>query len=316
MAAYLPYAIDVVGGRSVVRWIERGDASANWPFFRQMLRERLASGAAQRVTPLDTLLTERGPDPAGLVMHLSRCGSTLLMQSLAHAGCIAPISEAAPVNQLLARVDIPEPERAGLLRGLIRALGAQGGESRDLPSLVKFTSWNVLFIDILRAAFAGTPWLFLYRQPLEAMASHEARPAGWLTDEQFLATLTQVHRLPSLAGLDREARCAAVLAAYGEAALDASPAPDNLLNYSQLPAALLADVPGRFGVPTSAAQQGQIVDASRIYSKDASRRLIFDPESERRARRVTDRLREVDRQFTQPVHAALERCRLGPAAQR
>jgi hypothetical protein len=247
-------------------------------------------------------------------MHLSRCGSTLLMQALSHGRCIAPISEATPVNQLLAREDIPAQERTRLLRGLVRALGSQDDASSQLPYLIKFTSWNVLFLDIVRAAFPDTPWLFLYREPLEAMASHWARPAKWLIDDGFVATLAQRHRLPFVVGLDREQRCAAVLAAYGRAVLDASAAPINLLNYTQLPAALLSDVPARFGVSVSVEQQADIADASRIYSKDTSRRLVFDPANERRTRCITDRMRAADLQYTRQVHGALERRRLGAAA--
>ena len=312
MTAFIPFSIDVVGGRNLVRWVKRADADAT-PFFSQMTRERVSSGAPQRVTPLDTLLTFQGPDPVGLVLHLSRCGSTLLMQSLAHAGCIAPISEATPVNQLLARDDLPERERACLLRGLIRALGSQEDPSSGLPSLVKLTSWNVLFLDIIRAAFPGVPWLFLYREPLEVMASHERRPARWLSDDRFFAALTRVHRLPSLAALEWEERCAVALAAYGQAALDAASAPINLLNYDQLPAALAADIPGRFGVP--APQERHLADASRVYSKDVFRRLAFDRDTEQRQRRITGKLREADLRHSRPIYAALERRRIGAAGQ-
>jgi hypothetical protein len=231
------------------------------------------------------------------------------MQSLAHGGCIRPISEATPINQLLGRDDIPAAERAGLLRGLIRALGLQDDGSSDRPSIVKFTSWNVLFLDILHQAFADVPWLFVYRDPLESMASHQHKPAGWLTDERFCTSLTQAARLPSLDGLDADERCAAMLAAYGQAVLDVAPAAINLLNFNELPAALLADVPARFGMATTTAQQAKIADASRIYSKDVSRSVVFDAERERRERRVTDRQREVDRHYTRPVYAALERRR-------
>jgi hypothetical protein len=311
MASFIPFSIDEIGGRTVVRWIESGAGTASMPFFAQLVRQRLAAGARRRITGLDALYTSQGPDPVGLVMHLSRCGSTLLMQSLAHAGCIAPISEATPVNQLLGRSDIPEPERALLLRGLIRALGRPNTTANQLPSLVKFTSWNVLFFDIVRAAFPDLPWLFVYREPLEALMSHQRRPAGWLSNDALFAALTLGHRLPSLAGLDRERRGAAALAAYGEAALAASPTALNLINYSQLPAALLVDVPARFGLHTSTLQQGQIADASRIYSKDGSRSRVFDLASERRADRVTESLRDADRRHTRPVYAALERLRLG-----
>jgi hypothetical protein len=310
MPAFIPISIDAIGTRSVVRWIERPDAPPTTPFFAQMTRELLASGVRQRVTPVDALLDVEGRDPAGLVMHLSRCGSTLLMQTLSHAECIAAVSEPKPVNQLLMRTDLPEQDRALMLRGVIRALSPSDNGSIELPSLMKLTSWNVLFFDIIRAAFPETPWLFLYREPLEALASHEQRTAGWLDDE-FLARLAHVRRLPSLAGLAREQRCAAVLAAYGEAALCASPGAINLLNYNQLPGALSTDVPARFGVSTSAAQRDLIGAASRIYSKDVSRSLVFDAAAERRGRPITDALRAADLQYTRPVYDALERRRIG-----
>jgi hypothetical protein len=309
MAVFIPFAIEVVEGRSLIRWIERSNVQPGPPFFARMVRERRASGAPERVTPLDAVLTSEGPCPAGLVLHLSRCGSTLLMQSLAHAGCIEAISEATPVSQLLTRHDIPVAERAALLRGLIRALGAQDDASGERPPVVKFTSWNVLFLDIVRAAFPGVPWLFLYRDPLEVMASHQRHPAGWLANEDFCTSLTQAARLPSLAGLDVDQRCAAMLAAYGQAVLDVGPASINLLNFNQLPAALGADVPGRLGVETTPAQQARIADASRIYSKDPTRSVVFDAERERRERPITDRQREVHIPYTRPVYTALEQLR-------
>jgi hypothetical protein len=310
-SSFIPISIDVVGARSVVRWIERPDAPSTMPSFARMTHALLASGARQRVTPLEALLTVEGSNPVGFVAHLSRCGSTLLMQSLTVGDCIAPVSEATPVNQLLMRGDVPAHERAALLRGLMRALAPRCGAPTELPSLVKLTSWNVLFLDVIRAAFPDTPWLFLYREPLEALASHEARPARWIADDEFLVALNQVNRLPSLAGLARAQRCAAVLAAYGRAALCASPTAINLLNYSQLPAALSTDVPARFGLATSAVQQNRIADASRIYSKDVSRSVVFDPVAERRSRPVSDALRDADREYTQPVYAELERRRIG-----
>jgi hypothetical protein len=315
-AAFIPFSIEVIDGRSVVRWIERDRAPNTLPFFAQMIRERVACGARQRMTGLDALHTANGPDPVGLVTHLSRCGSTLAIHSLAQAGCIAPISEPTPVNQLLARGDIGERERALLLRGLIRALGSQDGSPIALPSLVKLTSWNVLFLDIIRAAFPEMPWLFLYREPLEVLASHDQFPAPWLANQPLLAGFVDTQRLPSLAGLAPEERCAAVLAAYGQAALAASPAACNLLNYSELPAALSTDVPGRFGLSTTTLEQRRIVDAGRIYGMDVSRRRVLDTDRERRSVGVSPELRRAaDLRYSRPVYVALERCRRdGPAA--
>jgi hypothetical protein len=309
MSAFIPISIDVVGTRTVVRWIERPDVPSTTPFFLQMTRELLASGARQRVTPVDALFTAHGRDPAGLVMHMSRCGSTLLMQSLALSGCVAPVTEATPVNQLLSR-DLPEPERALLLRALIRALVSLDDAATPLPAVIKFTSWNVLFLDVIRAAFPNTPWLFVYREPLEVLASHGRGFAPWLSDD-FLDTLARARRVPSFNGLRGEQRCAAMLAAYGQTVLGMSPGPANLLSYRQLPEALQIDVPARFGLTTSAVQRERIVNACRIYSKDPSRTVVFDPVAERRVRPVTDGMREADARHTHPVYLELERRRTG-----
>jgi hypothetical protein len=310
-ATFVPISIDVVGTRTVVRWVERPDASP-MVSFAQRTRAWLASGARQRVTSVDELLAVDGPDPAGLVMHLSRCGSTLLMQSLTDGGCIAPISEALPVNQLLTRADFHADERVALLRGLMRSLAPRGSASSELPSLVKLSSWNVLFWDVLRAAFPHTPWLFVYREPLETLASHEAKPATWFVDENFLTALNRAGRLPSVVALSREQRCAAILAAYLQAALDASPAAINLLNYEQLPGALSRDVPARFGITTSVDLQLRIAQASRIYSKDVTRSTVFDSLAERRSHPISDAVREADRQYTRSVYSALEQRRTRP----
>jgi hypothetical protein len=313
---FIPMSIDIVGKRSVVRWIERPPTLPAAPFFSQLVRTLFASGARQRVTPLDALLTVEGRDPVGLVMHMSRCGSTLLMQCLATAGCVTPVSEATPVNQLLSRSDLTDDERVPLLRGLIRALGARcsvhSGDdaSGELPPLIKLTSWNVLFFDIVRTAFPETPWLFLYRDSVEMLASHAHRAARWLGNDEFLASLSRVNRLPAVDGLAGEQRCAALLAAYGRAALHASPKASNFLNYNQLPSALMTDVPARFGLAPSMMQRDRIADASRIYSKDASRQRVFDPLAERRTRPVTDAVREADLQYTRSVYDALELRRL------
>jgi hypothetical protein len=310
-SAFIPISIDAVGSRHVVRWVERPDAPSAMPFFAQMAAELENAGARQRLTPLETLHEVEGRDPGGFVFHQSRCGSTLLMQSLAQGGCILPVSEALPVNQLLLHGGLSEEERSGLLRGLIRALGFRDGASNELPTLVKLTSWNVLFFDVIRAAFPDTPWLFLYREPLEALASLDARPARWLANDALLDSLARDQRLPSVVGLAREQRCAVVLAAYGRAALRASPASINLLNYDQLPAALSADVPARFGLATTGAQRDIIAAASRIYSKDVSRSLVFDVAAERRRRPVSDALRDADLRLTRSVYGALEARRLG-----
>jgi hypothetical protein len=164
------------------------------------------------------------------------------------------IAEAHPVDQALrAHLDDPgvtDAQRITWLRGLVSALGQPraGGETEYF---VKFDSWSILELPLIRRAFPGVPWLFVYRDPLEVMASHRQRPG--------------VHLVPGLLppqvfGLDREsvlampadeygarvlaAICGAALAGYGLGAR-------MLINYTQLPQAVFTTIAGFFGLRCS-----------------------------------------------------------------
>lgn len=220
----IPYAIDVVSANPIVRWIEAPDnASGPLPFFSRLIQRQLDARRPQRLTTLDALLQFHGADPAALVLHESRCGSTLVSQSLAECGALVSVSEATPVSQLLVIPGVSADDRVALLRGLVRAL-VEGMGGNSLPGLVKFTSWNVLLLPVIRAAFPDTPWVFVYRDPLEVLASHAQRPAQWLARPALLEHLITTHDFAvaadsaeALSALDETRRCAALIAAFGRA---------------------------------------------------------------------------------------------------
>ena len=40
---------------------------------------------------------------------------------------------------------------------------------------MKFSSWNVLYLPLVRAAFPVVPWVFVYRHPVEVMVANLAK---------------------------------------------------------------------------------------------------------------------------------------------
>ena len=137
--------------------------------------------------------------PAGFVFHMSRCGSTLVSQMLAAHREHIVISEAGPIDTVLQshrrRPGIGDEQRIESLRGLLAAYGQPGcGSAQRL--FVKFDSWSVLDLPLVARAFPDVPWVFVYRDPVEVLASTRTRPrqpdgAGMLE--------------PGLLGLDRPA---------------------------------------------------------------------------------------------------------------
>lgn len=116
--------------------------------------------------------------PAGLIFHISRCGSTLTAKALARPDGNVMISQGGPLQRgFWAHLTddwrhpaTAEPRTLTRLRSLIFALTRPriGTERR---AFVKFISWNILYLDIITRAFPGIPALFLYRNPAEVIAT-------------------------------------------------------------------------------------------------------------------------------------------------
>src|SRR5678816_558328 len=103
------------------------------------------------------------------IFHMSRCGSTLVAQMLAALERNIVISEARPIDQVLgAKVD--EERRIAWLRWIVNAL-AQRRRPAEEFFFIKLDAWHVLHLPLIQRAFPNTPWVFLYRDPIEVMVS-------------------------------------------------------------------------------------------------------------------------------------------------
>lgn len=146
------------------------------PFFTQTLNRQPVDQRQRCFTDFAALdeLPEGMPLSA-LVFHVSRCGSTLFTQMLATlAHCVA-LSEPPVIDSLLYQYQQGALKRTDcihLLRGVARALG-QRRTAQQQHLVIKLDCWHLQHLDILREAFPQVPALFLYRQPLQVMASHQ-----------------------------------------------------------------------------------------------------------------------------------------------
>ncbi len=137
------------------------------------------SGADQllQVSRADLLKPVTGPQPAGLVFHVARCGSTLVSQTLKQFDGVTVYAEPLPFNEVLL------PPHAGSraeMVGALRALGAALARHAGGPFIIKFSSWNTLFCDLLVEAFPATPWALCLRNPAEVAVSLLRETPGWL----------------------------------------------------------------------------------------------------------------------------------------
>ncbi len=186
LSRWTPIRFDLSGAAPMVDWADLSAERFVDPFFDQTVA-RWATGPQARPlvrTGLDALVAldnEPSLEPAGMIFHLSRCGSTLVSRLLGTLPGAIVLAEPSPLNALLGlnpgRVE--EATLVRLVRLLVRALGrCRHGDERHL--VLKCTSWNIRRREVLAAAFPETPWIWVQREPARVLASLLATPPGWL----------------------------------------------------------------------------------------------------------------------------------------
>lgn len=278
---WLPAGLGTDGAQVVVEWAYFGAVPLNAPFFEFPLRNARPHPVSRLLawtTPLRSLADEAKEGARvldGLVFHMSRCGSTLVAQALGAMPGSLVLSEPAPFDELLqfcaARADVPLETRVALLRGMVASLASERGEPVRRRFL-KTDCWHAGALPLLRAAFPDTPWIFLYRDPVEVLMSHERMP-GAQTLPGPHAALVGITDPGARPGLDLAAQ---VLAAVCHHAADhAGIGGGMLVDYAALPDAFLSRILPHFGIVPDTADLQAIAVALQRDAKQP--RLAFDP---------------------------------------
>ena len=247
-----------------------------------------------------------GMRPTGLIFHSSRSGSKLLMRMLAALPTNTCLSEVRPLDSLLRakRFDpsVTDAQRVEWVRLMVSCLArpSRGGE-RHL--FIKFHSWSIFELRIIRLAFPDVPWIFVYRDPIEELVSQLGQ-----RDAQMIPGVID----PQIFGMDHltisemspEDYCAKVLKAVCEAALQSLPDGGLLINSSQLPAAF-STISSFFGLSWTDIEL-EVMTSVTARTNPAT----VQSDSRSRSKHATERLCEAAKTWVYPAYNALEQARL------
>lgn len=305
---WLPIRVWPVAGLWQVDWCWFGDTPLQQPFFRDAVEDALRlpfNQAFRRQTPLSALnewhAQSPGLAPSAFILHASRCGSTLISQMLARLPDHIVISEPPALDALL-RSDLPAAERRAAIVGLLSAYGQRrrGVEQR---LVVKLDAWNIGEWPLLQACFPDTPWLFLYRDPLEIAVSHLRRP-GMHMVPGMLGDCVLDDGLPFAGREDFIARRLGRLFEAGY--IHCRDGSGLVVNYSELPEAMAGRLAGFFRL--NAEQCQRMLAATSQHAKQPSQRFFADGEDKRRE--ASSQLQAQVQRCAAAPYAALERLRL------
>jgi hypothetical protein len=313
---WAPAWIEWHGAEPVVAWYYLGTAPLREPFYDQTLQR------AQ--TPFNSLFAHRtnmdvlaqwheespGLKPSGFIFHMSRCGSTLVSRMLAGLPRHLVISEAGPVDALarppLSGQVAPIERRLAWFRWMVSALGQKrtGGEERYF---VKFDSRTTLDLAFIRQAFPEVPWIFVYRDPAEVLASHLSDPAPAmipgivgrggldLPPAQALAMTPEEYGARVLGRL-----CEAACAGLRESGLP--------VHYAQLPGAVGREIADHFGIRFTPGEMACMHAAAQFHAKYPERR--FEPDGEYKRRELPGAAHAAAARWIGPHYEELERLRI------
>lgn len=306
---FVPYLVSFDSVSPQVKWCYAGDRRFTDGFFDDTITAMLKHPVALTfpcTTPIEALAgMDEGLRPSGFVFHMSRCGSTLISRLLATSPRVLVMSEPGPLDAVIrcGDPDIPRSQRVEWIRWMVSALGRP--RHSESHYVIKLDCWHMLDWDLLREAFPDTPWIFVYRDPLEVLASIERRPSYW-----SLPGVLDAARF----GLTHSEACSLIGPRYVGMVLDAILAkaeecatPGALVNYTELPGAVWQGIAARFGIVLNEEERSQMQAESTQDSKNPV--LGFTDDSASKRERVSELARAVCGEALQKRHDNLDALR-------
>jgi hypothetical protein len=314
LAGWTPVAVTWRDGRPLIRWCFTEGVQFTDPFFEQTIERCLGDPFRLlfwRESAIEDLLdlAGTGPEPAGLIFHMSRSGSTLVSQMLAALPHVLVISEPGPIEAILRarwQRSVSDEQAVGWVRVMAAALGRDSVAESD-RYVIKLGAPAVLHFPLLRRAFPGARCVFVYRDPAAVMVSQRDQTGTDLFPGVLPPTEVGLaaDELPLLSAEDYRA---AVLAAWCEAALAGARAGDlTLVQYDGLPAAVTEIVAPLFDIPVGARDRATL---AAVAARDAKQPAVrFTADSEAKLTRSTPAIDAAVAARLAPVYASLEQVR-------
>lgn len=176
-----------VGDNLDVRFRDMAGEAFDAPTFDDSIdRARSRTGPRRTFSlPADAIIATatRPPRaaPQAIILHVGRCGSTLLCNLLAGGGERVALREPEFLNSLFlagaATRDPAEIARIDELAGQLTACLARAVQPRK--AIVKLSSWTAPLAAPLLVRFPGTPVIVVVRDPWQTVASFLAEPPYW-----------------------------------------------------------------------------------------------------------------------------------------
>lgn len=181
---WIPYQLSTSNGEYFCKWLYTAGMTHTEPFFDESVAKCLAHpfnyNAYKPYSNINVLPLWaedlNSISPTAFIFHVSRCGSTLISQSLSLNSRHIVLPEAPFIDDVLRLTQVSEwPFKQGLddiIKATIRIYG-QNADGSKQHLFIKADSWHIHMIPWLRRLYPEVPFILLYRRPDEVIRSHQ-----------------------------------------------------------------------------------------------------------------------------------------------
>ncbi|MFD2288925.1 sulfotransferase family protein [Pedobacter petrophilus] len=181
---WIPYQLKQINGEYTCKWLYTNGDHFTGPFFDESISKCLShpfnSNAFKPLSNI-AIIPEwasglKSLKPTAFIFHISRCGSTLISQSLSINERHIVLPEAPFIDEVLRLTKhhdwLSATEREEMVKATIKIYGHNpDGNKKHL--FIKTDSWHIHFMPLIRRLYPDVPFILLYRKPDEVIRSHQ-----------------------------------------------------------------------------------------------------------------------------------------------
>jgi hypothetical protein len=298
---WVPVAARVLDGQPLAEWAYLGDCRLAEPFFEESVRKGQRNRFSRSFRFEAPLEEPQGMcEPRGFIFHMSRCGSTLVSQALAALPGVLTVSEAPPIGAMV------QSGQSDWVRAMILTLGPprhNGSHPGNDRYFVKLDAWAIHKLPVIRSAFPGVPWIFLYRDPLEVLVSHIRVPGTQCLPGALDPAILEM-TFQDITALSREEWSAQVLAKLLRSAIAHRGDPLGMfVDYRDLPGAIWGGIAKHFGIEFDDRKIALMRETVQVHAKFPG--LPFAADSADKRQEASPAVRALAAELLEPLYRQL-----------
>jgi hypothetical protein len=195
----------------------------------------------------------------------------------------------------------------------VSALG-QRRAGHETRYFIKFDSLATDALPFIRRTFPEVPWIFLYRDPEEVLASQLSDPGAAMSPGIIRGPAVLQQSLNDTLAMSVEEHAARIIGTLCRCACLAAGRGGLFVNYTQLPEAVWNGIATHFGIHFSAAEIEIMRNITAFHAKHP--RAKFVPDGELKRLGISAPAREAAARWIQPHFEELENLRLSSVPSR